>query len=64
LHDGLFTLTYSADGQEQTVTGELINVLMERKFEYVLVKQNPDDETSVVSVRLDLITKVERVKGD
>lgn len=64
LRDGLFTLTYSADGQEQAVTGELINVLMERKFEYVLVKQNPDDETSVVSVRLDLITKVDRaLKG-
>ena len=64
LNDGSFTLTYSADGQEKQVTGELINVLMERKFEYILVKQNPDDESSLVSIRLDLITKVERVKGD
>ncbi len=64
LRDGLFTLTYSADGQEQAVTGELINVLMERKFEYVLVKRKDGDESALVSIRLDLITKVERVKGD
>jgi len=65
LHDGLFTLTYSADeGKEEQITGELLNVLMERKFEYVMVKRKGGDENALVSIRLDLITKVERVKGD
>jgi hypothetical protein len=60
LRDGPFTLTYLAEDEEQTITGELLYVHFEKKFEYIYVN-GPDD---VVPIRLDLITKVDRTKGD
>jgi len=56
LEDGPFTLTYSVGGVEQQITGDLMGVEMQKKFEFVFVQTDSGN----VSIRLDQITKVER----